>query len=129
MRVECIDDFKESLTIGKEYELWRDGVYYGVIDDDGKTQYFTKELFGIYFKEIQMEILRIFKEPDAIWESESVEECISKTEGAGYWKKDTVMAELEKGNLVQTPFAYYKKKGVEDTIEQDLKTKQGENDE
>ena len=51
LQATCIDDFKEFLTIGESYNLWKDGLYYGFLDDNGKERYFTKELFNVYFKE------------------------------------------------------------------------------
>ena len=70
----------------------------------------------------KIQILKIYKEPNSVWHKESVEDCIRRTEGVGHWKEGTVLAELEKGNIVETPFAYYKKKGVKTTIEEELKS-------
>lgn len=52
IKATCIDDFKEFLTIGESYDLWKDGLYYGFVDDNGKERYITKELFNLYFKEV-----------------------------------------------------------------------------
>jgi hypothetical protein len=50
MICKCIDDFKESLTVGESYVINKNGVYYGFTDDLGKQQYITKELFELYFE-------------------------------------------------------------------------------
>ncbi len=41
------------------------------------------------------------------WFKTNLKECIEHTEGNGYWKKDTVKNELEKGKIINTPFAEY----------------------
>ena len=46
------------------------------------------------------------------WFLTTAEECLKHTEEYGYWKTGTVLLMLEKGNLVFTPFAHYRKQGV-----------------
>jgi protein-arginine kinase activator protein McsA len=54
-------------------------------------------------------IIRKYKDEDD-WIETTIEECIDHTEGNGYWKKDTVKDMLSNGQIVWTPFAYYKSK-------------------
>jgi len=43
------------------------------------------------------------------WFETSEKECLEHTEGAGYWKKGSVLQILEDGQQVHTATAYYKK--------------------
>lgn len=42
------------------------------------------------------------------WFETSKEECIRHTEDNGYYKKGTVIAMLEEGHIIYTPWADYK---------------------
>lgn len=73
----------------------------------------TDEIVGNYLKvknemKNEIDILRKYVDEEN-WEIVTLEECISKTEGNGYWKKDTVEEMLKQGVVVFTPFAEYKK--------------------
>ena len=55
-----------------------------------------------------MKILKRYTD-EAGWEETTIEECVEHTEGALYWKPDTVLKMIADGQEVRTPFAYYKK--------------------
>ena len=42
------------------------------------------------------------------WFETTLEECLEHTEGAGYWKPGSVLALLEAGQTVATPWAEYR---------------------
>ena len=44
------------------------------------------------------------------WEEITLNECLEKTEGAGFWAKGTVQKLLEKDLTVDTPWSIFKKK-------------------
>lgn len=43
------------------------------------------------------------------WEEISLDECLAKTEGAGFWAKGTVQQMLDDGIEVDTPWSIFKK--------------------
>jgi len=55
-----------------------------------------------------MKILSQLKGEDT-WEEITLEECIAKTEGAGFWSKGTVQKLLADGLEVDTPWSIFKK--------------------
>lgn len=55
-----------------------------------------------------MKILSQLKGEDT-WEEITLEECIAKTEGAGFWSKGTVQKLLADGLEVDTPWSVFKK--------------------
>lgn len=55
-----------------------------------------------------MKILSQLKGEDT-WEEITLEECIAKTEGAGFWAKGTVQKLLVDGLEVDTPWSIFKK--------------------
>lgn len=57
-----------------------------------------------------MEIERKYKESGAKWENITLEDCIEHTECSGYWKEGSVISMLKQGQIVFTPFAFYRQK-------------------
>jgi len=55
-----------------------------------------------------MTIYKRYKARDAEWKLTTETECLGHTEGAGYWKKGTVLDMLKNGSTVVTPFVEYK---------------------
>jgi hypothetical protein len=43
------------------------------------------------------------------WEEITLDECLEKTEGAGFWAKGTVQKLLDDGLAVDTPWSIFKK--------------------
>jgi len=58
-----------------------------------------------------MKILKRYVDED-IWIESSLKECLERTEGAGYWAPDSVLSILQDGQVVRTPFAWYKMDAV-----------------
>lgn len=56
-----------------------------------------------------MKILKRYKEQEAQWEKTTEKECLEHTEESGYWKRNSVLAMLERGQPIFTPVADYKK--------------------
>ena len=77
---------------------------YGYITFEGRLEGLTIK------KEEKMKIEKRYREPNAKWHKESLEDCIRCTEGMGHWKRGTVKAMLKKGITVFTPFAEYRRK-------------------
>lgn len=55
-----------------------------------------------------MKILSQLKGEDT-WEEITLDECLEKTEGAGFWAKGTVQKLLVDGLEVDTPWSIFKK--------------------
>ena len=55
-----------------------------------------------------MKILSQIKGEDT-WQEITLEECLSKTEQAGFYAPGTVQELLEKGSAVDTPWSIFKK--------------------
>ena len=58
---------------------------------------------------MEMKIEKRFKvEIAPEWFQSTIEECLDKTEGAGYWKQGSVVEGLKVGLIIETPFAQYR---------------------
>ena len=57
----------------------------------------------------KMIIQKRFNDPnDWRWFNSSLDDCLDKTERAGYWKEGSVIKVLQSGSTVHTPFAEYR---------------------
>ncbi|MDP2362865.1 MAG: hypothetical protein Q8M94_03745 [Ignavibacteria bacterium] len=56
-----------------------------------------------------MKIERIYKGELVVWGEVSLEECIEKTEGKGYYLPGSVEKLLQAGQAVGTPFAVFRR--------------------
>lgn len=55
-----------------------------------------------------MKILKAYKDDPDNWIPVSLDECLDKTEGSGFYKKGTVKDMLKEGHELRTPYAWYK---------------------
>ena len=58
---------------------------------------------------MEMIIQKRYKDPnDWRWFNITLEECLDKTEGSGYWKTGSVVEGLKAGLIISIPFAQYR---------------------
>ena len=56
-----------------------------------------------------MKILKMLVDEPDVWFEITLEEALEFTEGRCYWKKGSVKEILESGQMIRTPWAFYKR--------------------